>query len=213
VGARILLADDHSLVRQALRRAIEAMGDLTVVGEASTGIEAVELVRRLRPDLAVVDIGLPLLSGVEVARQIAQSNRRSRILVLTMHHDPKLVRIAFEAGAAAYVVKSAGLDELRTAIDAVLAGKSYVSPGALDRSPLAADNRALESLPVDVLTPREREVVGLLGDGLSAREIAEQLNISRKTVEAHRANAMAKLGLRKTAALVRFAIREGLTSG
>jgi DNA-binding NarL/FixJ family response regulator len=206
MGTRILLADDHSLVRQALRRAIEAMGDLTVVGEASTGVEAVELSRRLRPDIAVIDIALPDLSGVEATRQIAQQGSASRILVLTMHHDPLFVRMALRAGANGYVVKSAGLDELRTAIDALLAGEMYVSP-QLDSSesgPSASGGQVHE------LTHREREVVALLGEGLSAKQVAERLDISRKTVETHRANAMAKLGLHKTAALVRFAIREGL---
>jgi DNA-binding NarL/FixJ family response regulator len=208
MGNSILLADDHSLVRQALRRSIEAMGDLEVVGEASTGVEAVALARRLRPDIAVIDIALPELSGVEATRQIAQSGCGSRILVLTMYHDPMFVKMALRAGANGYVVKSAGLDELRSAIDALLAGEMYVSPRLSDPVAEAGPPGAAS---VHELTHREREVVGLLGEGLSAKEVAERLDISRKTVEAHRSNAMAKLGLHKTAALVRFAIQEGLS--
>lgn len=210
MGVRILLADDHSLVRQALRRAIEAMGDFSVVGEAATGPEAVELARRLRPDIAVIDIALPLLSGVDATRQIVESGCGSRILVLTMHHDPVFVKMALRAGANGYVVKSAGLDELRSAIEALLVGEMYVSAQLSDPpAPVETGSTGLDRSAAE-LTLREREVVGLLGEGLSAKEVADRLDISRKTVEAHRANAMAKLGLHKTAALVRFAIREGL---
>lgn len=206
-----MLADDHALVRDVLRKYIEERPGLRIVAEASEGRELVEAVQTHRPDVAIVDLWMPGLSGADAARQITQSGSSTRVLILTMHEDLVHVRDALRAGAAGYVVKTAPARQLLDAIEAVSRGNFYVSPSVshhLVQSVRAEDGAG--STLLSVLTPREREVMQLIAEGLSAKEIATKLGVSIKTAEAHRARLMAKLGVRKASLLVRIAIREGL---
>lgn len=209
---RIVLADDHRMVREALRRLIENRPDLRVVAEASDGREAVEAVRKHRPDIAVIDLWMPELSGAEATRRIVDEELGTRVIILTMHEDWSRVRDALQSGASGYVVKSAAADQLLEAIDVVRQGRSYVSPAISHHVLRAVRNPGSEhgASPVESLSRREREVLQLVAEGLSAKEIAVRLGLSVKTAEAHRGNLMAKLGIRRTSMLVRFAIREGI---
>ena len=206
----LLLADDHVMVREALRRVIEGRGDITVVAEASDGREAVSLARRHSPNVAVLDLWMPVLSGEEATRQIVSNGCGTRVLILSMHEEWNHVRRAFEAGASGYLVKSAASRELLDAIDAVSAGRSYVSPAIACHVVAASGEERGRTDPLSLLTPREHEVLQLVSEGLSSKEIATQLGLSIKTAESHRASLMKKLGVRKTSALVRLALREGL---
>jgi DNA-binding NarL/FixJ family response regulator len=207
----IVLADDHGIVREALRRLIESRSDLRVVAQASSGEEAVEAVRRHRPDVAVVDIWMPGMQGSEATRQIVRSELGTRVVILTMHEGWTWVREALRAGASGYVVKSAAAGQLLEAIDTVRAGGFYVSPAVSGHMVRAARGETPgERGPLDALTDREREILQLVAEGFSTKEIAARLALSVKTAEAHRANLMSKLGIRKASRLVRFAIREGL---
>ena len=209
---RIVLADDHRMVREALRRLIESRDDLRVVAEASDGRQAVEAVREHRPDVAVVDLWMPELSGSEATRQIVESELGTSVIILSMHEEWSRVRDALQAGASGYVVKSAAAEQLIEAIDAVRVGRSYVSPAVSHHVLRAVRNPGSDAVssPIEVLSRREREVLQLVAEGLSAKEIATRLGLSVKTAEAHRGNLMAKLGIRRTSMLVRFAIREGI---
>ena len=206
---RIVLADDHRMFREALRRLIESRPDLRVVAEASDGREAVDAVREHEPDVALIDLWMPELSGVEATRRIAAEDGGTRVIILTMHEDSAHARDALQAGAAGYVVKSEASEQLIEAIDAVRLGDSYVSP-ALSQQPPVPPRAAGTGSALECLSRREREVLQLVAEGLSAKEIAERLGLSVKTAEAHRGNLMAKLGIRRSSILVRFAIREGL---
>lgn len=209
----IVLADDHALVRDVLRKYMEAEPSFRVVAEASEGREAVEAVRTHRPDVAVLDLWMPGLSGAEATRQIVESDSATRVLILTMHEDPSHVREALRAGASGYVVKTAPARQLLEAIEVVRRGQTYVSPAVshhLVRAVRGEDEG--ESSILATLTQREREVLQLVAEGLSAKEIAVQLGLAIKTAAAHRANLMAKLGIHKTSLLVRLAIREGLVA-
>jgi DNA-binding NarL/FixJ family response regulator len=207
------LVDDHQLLRQALRRMLEARDGVEVVGEVGDGRSAVEAALRLRPDVVLMDIWMPRLSGIDATREILQHDPQARIVMLSMHDRRSFVEDALRAGAAGYVVKSAPAHELFDAIDAVCAGRSYLSPAVAHeaieaiRSPRDATATALLGL-----TPREREVLQRIAEGLGSKEIASTLRVSRRTVESHRARLMRKLGAHKVSALVRIAIREGLVS-
>jgi DNA-binding NarL/FixJ family response regulator len=209
---RIVLADDHRMVREALRRVIEGRPDLRVVAEASDGRAAVEAVKAHKPEIAVLDLWMPELSGSEATRQIVASDAGTRVIILSMHEDWSHVHDSLDAGASGYVVKSAATEQLIEAIEAVRTGRSFVSPAVSHHVVRAARGRGLENggSPVESLSRREREVLQLVAEGLSAKEIAERLGLSVKTAEAHRGNLMAKLGIRRASMLVRFAIREGL---
>ena len=210
--ARVVIADDHSMIREALRRVIETREDLTVVAEAADGQEAVEQILRHRPEIAIIDLWMPRLSGVEATRQIVRSGVGTRVLILTMHDSWSHVRDALRAGASGYVVKAAALSQLLEAIDALREGKAYVSPSVASHVVQAINTGDDTSGPLSVLTDRERQVLQLIAEGLSSKEVAAQLGFSVKTAEAHRSSLMSKLGIHKTSALVRFAIREGLIS-
>jgi DNA-binding NarL/FixJ family response regulator len=208
----LALVDDHALVRTAIRRLLEEEG-FEVVAEAKDGREAVERVIETRPDLVLMDIGLPGVSGVEATRQITQALPETRTLVLSEHDSPNYIRSALKEGASGYVLKTASLEELLAAVRAVLDGKCYLSPDIAHHvvgrlaEPARGGNSTLDSL-----THREREVLQLVAEGLSSKEIASQLHISMRTVDAHRASLMNKIGSRKAAGLVRWAIREGLVA-
>lgn len=211
---RVLLADDHAIVREGVRLCLEGMGDIEVVGEAEDGHQAVRLVGQLTPDVAVVDVTMPRLNGIETLRQIRRDHPRTRVVMLSMHDNEAYVTQALQAGASGYVLKRTAATELATAIRAACSGDIYLHPGVAKRvvadylQRLGPDDAV--PAPHDRLTPREREVLQLAAEGLTTREIAEQLVVSTKTAEHHRASAMAKLNLHSQTELVKYAIRSGL---
>ncbi len=210
----ILIVDDHGVLRAGLRALLNAEEDFQVVGEAASGQEAVRLATRLRPDVVLMDISLPDMDGLEVTRLLVQQLLGVCVLLLTVHEDEALVREALQAGAAGYVVKRAVESELIDAIRAVAAGHLYIHP-SLTRAVLNGGRAApVSSLPAECLTAREIEVLRLLAQGYTNRQIAELLKLSIRTVESHRANLRAKLDLDSRVDLVRYATRHGLlTSG
>jgi DNA-binding NarL/FixJ family response regulator len=205
-GLRILLADDHEIVRHGLRRLLEAQPGWEICAEAASGREAVEKARRAKPDVAVLDYSMPELNGVEAARQILKGLPQTEILLLTMHDSERFLREALGAGVRGYVLKSDAMSELVAAVRALGAHQRFLSPAA---SGLALEGflRGGEPEPPGRLTPREREIVLLLAQGKSNKEVASALDISVKTVEAHRANIMHKLGFSSLSDLVHYAIR------
>ena len=211
---RIILADDHELVRAGIRAIINTFQNVAVEAETGDGKEAYELVRRLQPDVVLLDITLPGLNGLEVAERIGRLESCStRVLMLSMHAGPEYVARALQAGAAGYLLKDSAVEELASALDAVLAGRRYLGKGidtAVVEGFLSAGTGDHELLAV--LTPRQREILQLIAEGASTREMAERLFVSVKTVETHRAQLMERLGIRDVAGLVRFAIRVGLVS-
>ncbi|MFF5264368.1 response regulator [Actinomadura viridis] len=208
---RILLADDHALVRRGVRLILDNEPDLHVVAEAGDGAEAVEIARRVRPDLVVLDVAMPRLTGLQAARELARTLPHTRILILTMHDNEQYFFEALKAGAAGYVLKSLADRDLIDACRAAMRGEPFLYPGAvtaLIRSYL--DQARQGTAPETVLTPREEEILKLVAEGHTSREIADTLFISTKTIERHRANILAKLGLKDRLELTRYAIRTGL---
>lgn len=209
---KVLLADDQTLVREGVRRLIEEAPELRVVAEAADGEEALDRVVSHAPDVTVLDLGLSRISGVELIRRIRQGGLATRCLVLSTHDDRLQITRALQAGAAGYLLKSCSPAELRTAIAALAAGRSYLSPAIAGCVVEALAQPAEPASPVALLTAREREVLQLIAEGLSSKEIAVQLGVSLKTIETHRCNLMAKLKIRKASRLVRIAIHEGLVA-
>jgi DNA-binding NarL/FixJ family response regulator len=205
-----LLVDDHSLVRAGFRRILEASQEFEVCGEAADGHEAVRLAKSLKPDLVLMDISLPLLSGIEATRQIVKAVPDSSVIILSQHESSKFIEVALREGALGYLLKTAEPEDLLEALRAARDGKCVLSPEIAKSvvDALARDSR--EELPYDRLTGREREVLQLIAEGFSNKQVADQLGIATRTAETHRANIMAKLGVHNLAVLVRFAIREGL---
>jgi two-component system response regulator NreC len=206
--SRILLADDHSVVRRGFRLILETQDDLQVVGEASNGREAVELAAQLQPDVVVMDVSMPELNGIEATRRIGEVSERTRVLALSMHKDTVYVREILRAGAKGYLLKDAADDDLLNAVRAVSRGEGYLSPAVSDG--VLNDYRKHVTNPIDLLTSREREVLQHIAEGRTNKEIASTLNLSVYTVEAHRGRIMEKLNLHSTGELVRFSIRNGL---
>jgi DNA-binding NarL/FixJ family response regulator len=210
--ARVLLADDHALVRRGVRAILDNQPDLTVVAEASDGAEAVQCVRDTVVDLAILDVAMPRLTGLQAARQISRRTHPPKILMLSMHDNEQYFFESLRVGACGYVLKSVADRDLVDACRAALRGESFLYPGA--ESALVKDYlermRRGERLPRAVLTPREDEVVKLIAEGYSSREIARVLTISAKTVDRHRENILQKLGMRDRTELTRYAIRVGL---
>jgi two-component system, NarL family, response regulator NreC len=208
----IVLADDHHLVRQALRVLLETEGDLAVVGESSDGLEAVELVERLRPQVLVLDLTMPGLGGIEVARRVTKSCPETRVVVLSMHVTEAHVLEALRCGACGYVRKDATAGDLVHAIREVAAGHLYLSPPFSDHAIAAYRQRAEQAGvdPYDTLTNRERQVLHLAAEGSTNAEIGARFGISPRTAETHRARVMSKLGLRRHADLVRYALNRGI---
>ena len=212
MSTRVLLADDHGLVRGGIRRILEAEADITVVAEAADGADAVRLAAELTPDLAVLDISMPRMTGLQAAREIARRSPSVRTLMLSMHDNEQYFFSALQAGACGYVLKSAADEDLVAACRAASRGESFLYAGVA--STLVCDfldrMRRGERIPRTVLTAREEEVVKLIAEGHSSKEIAATLVISHKTVERHRANVLAKLGMRDRTELTRYAVRAGL---
>ncbi|MGA8183720.1 MAG: response regulator transcription factor [Terriglobia bacterium] len=208
-NVRILLADDHEIVRHGLRRLLETQPGWKICGEAGSGLEALEKTRQLKPDIVILDHSMPELSGAEAARQILKALPQTEIVILTMHDSEQLLREVLEAGVHGYVLKSDAMCDMVSAVRALLDHERYLSPGA---SGVAVEGFLHPSAEVESgrLTPREREIVQLLTQGKSNKEVASALNISVKTVEAHRANIMHKLNLPSFADLVHYAIRTGI---
>jgi DNA-binding NarL/FixJ family response regulator len=209
---RILLADDHAVVRHGLRMVLEAQPDLEVVAEAGDGAEAVNRAHKDDIDLAILDIAMPRMTGLHAARELHRHRPKLRILMLSMHQNERYLYEALKAGASGYVVKTAADRDLVEAVRAAMRGEKFLYPGAM--TPLIADflHRARQDLPLreEPLTPREQEVVKLVAEGYTNKQIAETLVISEKTVERHRANILEKLGMRDRVELTRYAIRHGL---
>ncbi|SDR19901.1 response regulator [Thermostaphylospora chromogena] len=209
---RILLADDHALVRRGLRLILDAEADLTVVAEAADGAEAVAAAREDEVDLAILDIAMPRMTGIQAAREISRRAPGIRILMLSMYDNEQYFFESLKAGASGYVLKSVADRDLLEACRAAMRGEPFLYPGAvtaLIRDYLARARQG-ERVPDSVLTPREEEIVKLIAEGHSSKEIAETLVISVKTVDRHRANVLAKLGMRDRLELTRYAIRAGL---
>lgn len=206
-GARILVADDHEIVRHGLRRLLETQAGWQVCGEAASGREAVAKAKLLKPDVAILDFGMPELNGAEATRQILHESPRTEIMILTMHDADLLIREVLAAGARGFVLKSDASRDLIAAVQALLAHKTFLSPGV---SKLVVDGylRGPEvEASADRLTPREREIVQLVAEGKSSKEVAASLTISVRTVEAHRSHVMEKLELSSVSELVRYAVR------
>jgi len=208
----IVLADDHPIVRLGLRTVLEAEPDFQVIGEAGDGLETMSLVERLQPQVLVLDLLMPGLSGLEVARQVRQRAPETRVIVLSMHANEAYVLEALRHGAAAYVLKETSSAELVQAVRTVAAGRRYLSRPLSERALEVYAQRA-EATPLDLyetLTTREREVLHLAAEGCSNSEIATRLSISPRTAETHRSNLMQKLGLHSQTELVRYALRRGI---
>ncbi len=210
---RILLADDHKIVRDGLRSLIEHQPDMEVVGEAQNGRETIELVEELMPDVVLMDVGMPELNGIEATRRITDEHRAVKVVGLSMHSDGQFVTEMLEAGASGYLLKDSAFEELSTALHEVAGDRMYLSPkiagSAIDEYQRRLSSGASgRSSP---LSPREREVLQLLAVGLVSKQIAARLGISVKTVETHRSRLMKKLGIHSVAELTKYAIRQGLT--
>jgi two-component system, NarL family, response regulator NreC len=212
---RVLLADDHTLIRAGLRMVVESQPDLTVVAEAGDGRQAVAMAQTLKPDVVVMDIGMPSLNGIEASRQIHGSLPATRIVMLSMHSDEGYVLKALKAGAKAYLLKDSAEADLAHAIRAAAAGKSFFSP-AVGKVLLEDYVRKLQRTGAedsyDLLSPREREILQLVAEGNSSKEIANLLNLSVYTVETHRARVMQKLSLKGIPELTLYAVRKGIIS-
>jgi two-component system, NarL family, response regulator NreC len=214
---RILIADDHALVRRGIRSVLHSQHGWRIVGEAANGREAVEKTIKLKPDVVVVDVSMPELDGVEVARQVHQAVPDTKVLVLTMHESDQMVRRALEAGARGYLLKSDLTDSLTKAVKAVAEGKRFLTPKVyeivLDRFLKTRSHHHQGDRAGTGTTPREIEIIRLLSEGKTNKEIAALLGISVRTVETHRSKITLKLGLHSLAELIHYAIRHGIVQG
>jgi len=213
MAIRVLLADDHTLVRAGIRGLLQGLADVEVVGEAGDGHEALRLAESLHPDVALLDVGMPGLNGLEVAGRLATQDAPIRVVILSMHTSEEYVLRALRAGCAGYLVKDSAVAELEIAIRAVARGESYLSPAVSKRvvdDYVSRTGGALD--PLDALTPRQREILQLAAEGHSSKQIGQRLKLSYRTVETHRAQLMERLGVHDLAGLVRFAVRVGLVA-
>jgi len=206
---RVLLADDHTLVRAGIRALLEAMPDVQVVGEAEDGQQALDLARQLQPDIVLMDIAMKGMNGLTATALLKQAQPACRVIILSMHATGDYLEQALRAGANGYLLKDAATLELNMAVQSVMRGDTYLGPAV---SALIVKGYLQQEKPAgaDVLTPRQTEILGLIAAGMSTKQIAYQLNLSIKTVETHRAQLMDRLGIRDIASLVRYAIRTGL---
>ena len=211
---KVLLADDHAIVREGLRMLLARESDMEVVGEAADGRAAVELAKKLSPDIVIMDVAMPGLIGIEATRQILAASRSVKVVALSMHSDKRFVSEMLKAGASGYLLKDSVAQEVASAIRTVLSGKTYLSPAVtgvvvdeyVKRRP------GKDSSGFSVLSAKEREVLQLIAEGRTTKEIAAKIKVSVKTVEAHRQHIMEKLDIHSVAELTKYAVREGLTS-
>jgi two-component system response regulator NreC len=214
VTIRIILADDHKITREGLINMLESKPDMEVIAEAKNGREAVELARELRPDVVVMDVTMPDLNGIDATRKIIRNSRYVKVIGLSMHSDKRFVRGMIEAGASGYLLKDCAFEELVRAIQAVVYDQAYLSPGIVTvmLTELFHQRSGKDDPDPSRLTCREREILQLIAEGFSTREIGRRLGVSIKTVETHRRQVMEKAGARSIAGLTKFAIKEGLTT-
>ncbi len=211
---RILLADDHKIMREGLKALLEKQEDILVIAEAENGLDAVRLTQKLKPDVVIMDIGMPELNGVEATRRIVAEVPGAKVIALSMHSDRRFVIEMLKVGASGYLLKDSASEELTLAIRAVAANQPYLSPKITDvviKDYLSALSKT-EPTAFTILTAREREVLQLLAEGKTTKQIASALHVSVKTIETHRQQMMEKLNIRSIAELTKYAIREGLTS-
>jgi two-component system, NarL family, response regulator NreC len=210
---RILLADDHTVVRSGLRALLERQNNFEIVGEAQNGRETVSLCASLQPDVVVMDVGMPLLNGIEATKALLKQSPSTRVVILSMHSDESYVMRSLQAGARAYLLKDSAPSDLLSAIEAVSQGKSFFSSAirhllAEDYVRVLRQKGAVDSY--ELLTMREREILQLLAEGKTNKEVASSLNISLYTVETHRSNILEKLGIHSPAELILYAVRKGI---
>lgn len=211
---KIILADDHKIIREGLRSLIEKQPDMEVIAEAQDGLTTVNLVQKLKPDVVIMDIGMPEMNGIDATTKITTEYKNVKVIALSMHSDRRFVMQMLKAGAAGYLLKDSAFEELVSAIHAVIAKQHYLSQKITD----VVVQEYLQNLPRNestvftVLTAREREVLQLIAEGKSTKQTASVLNVSVKTIETHRQQIMEKLDMRSIAQLTKYAIREGLTS-
>lgn len=213
MSIRIILADDHAMLRHGLSRSLLNEKDMDVVAQAKDGRSTVELAKELAPDVIIMDIGMPDLNGIEATRQITSQRPKIKVIALSMHSSRNFIIEMFKAGACGYLLKDCEFDELVNAIRVVAAGKTYISPSISDMvvENYLRDSSQRKDSAFSVLTNREREVLQLLTEGRTTKQIAKRLHISSKTVEAHRLNIMSKLKMDSIAQLTKYAVQEGLT--
>ena len=212
---KVVIVEDHRLFREGLKSLLADKPDFEMVGEAGDGLEAIRCIRKHQPNLVLLDLSMPKMNGISVMREIKGQYPEIKILALTIHESDQYVLEAFDAGADGYCLKDAGRNELRVAVDSVLQGKRYISPSISDNvleGYLTGRKKLKSKTSWDTITPREREVLKLLGEGYQNKEISDMLHISVKTVEKHRANIMNKLDLHNAAALTAYAIDHGLVT-
>ncbi len=209
---RVLLADDHALVRAGIRAILEEMPEVEVVAEVSDGHEALRSIEELKPDLALLDISMPSLNGLEVVDRVGRDHGSTRCIILSMHVDDEYIRRALAAGASGYLLKSSDRSELETAVRAAARGETWLTPEVAKRiaAAYARGEGPQAEGPAERLTPRQREVLQLIAEGLSTKEIAQRLDLSAKTIESHRTELMQRLDIHGVAGLVRYAIRVGI---
>lgn len=215
MAIRMILADDHKIMRKGLISLLKDLPDIEVVGEAEEGREAIHLARELNPDIIIMDVTMPSLNGMEATRQLISEMQGLNVIALSMHRESRFVVGMLEAGAKGYLLKDCDFEELIQAIRTVAKGRTYLSPEISDIVVEGLVNSLEQGRlpsPTSSLTPREREVMQLLAEGFGTREIAERLYVSVKTVESHRQNIMQKLNLKSLPELTKFALREGITS-
>jgi len=212
-AVRVLLADDHTLVRAGLRKLLESMPEIEVVGEAGDGLALLELAEQLQPHLVLMDIAMPGLNGLEATARLVKSHPSIRVMILSMHQNEEYVRRALRNGAVAYLLKDAAPMELGLALAAVLRGETFLSP-AVSKGVVNDYVQRLrdDDQPGEQLSPRQREVLQLIAEGLSTKEIARRLDLSVKTVETHRSGLMKQLDVHEVTGLVRYALKMGLVS-
>ncbi len=209
---RILLVDDHQMMREGLRSILEKVDDYSVVGEAGSGREAVRLVRELSPDIVVMDVAMSGMNGIEATREIRANAPATQVVALSSYSDRRYVTAILDAGACAYVLKADAYDDLQRAVDAAAQGMKYLCSGVTSEVIESALQRGTNGSVYELLAPREREVLQLVAEGLTSSQIAQSLSVSTSTIETHRRNIMRKLDVHNVAELTKYALREGLTS-
>ena len=211
---KILLVDDHKILRDGICSIVKGYKDMEVIGEAADGKTALRLVDELSPEVVIMDISMPDLNGIDATRRIIADHPKIKVIALSMHHDKQFVSEIFKAGASGYLLKDCAFDELEHAVRIVMDGKTYINPqiASLVIESLVSQPQAASQKTFSLLTDREREVLQLIAEGQSTKEIALKLSVSAKTIESHRRQVMGKLNIRNVAKLTKYAIREGLTS-